>query len=183
MVMILICGYIGMMNWTRYVFNSKYSEITKQTFIKEIKHENGFPISPTVFENKLSVMYFWTTSCGVCYKKFPDLQELYIDYSDNKDIAISAVNVLYPKESPSDIYHSIRERGWSFPLFFLAKDDLNKYDDVDLNFYPYVLVLDYDNTVLYSGGFNYHPLVFVDNVRTIIEKYHNRTNKQSKNHL
>jgi len=45
--------------------------------------KNGAKVQLDTVKNKLIVLDFWTTTCGVCFKSFPDYEKIYLKYKDN----------------------------------------------------------------------------------------------------
>lgn len=93
---------------------------------------------------------FWSSTCGVCFKKFPDLQAL---YDKNKDkMAIASVFVPCRKNEQGPRGKSIIEKhGYTFPVWWVApKDTLLKVLKVDG--FPTVIVLDKNRNVIFRGN-------------------------------
>jgi thiol-disulfide isomerase/thioredoxin len=68
--------------------------------------------------DKFILLDFWTTRCGVCFQKFPKLQEAYDLYKNDKRVDIYAVNVPLPRDTALDPAGMIMKRGYTFPVYF-----------------------------------------------------------------
>lgn len=169
-VLFTAIGWVAAMNWTEYIFAGQSDNPVKTLYGLSFQDHDGREVSPD-FRNKISVYYFWTTSCGVCYKKFPELNALYHEFKDHRNISIRAVNVLLSeKENPRQIYQNIRSRNYDFPLVFFRDGVQTLKKDLNLYGFPHALVINTRGEVIHNGRFNNDPLVFVDNIRGIIEK-------------
>jgi thiol-disulfide isomerase/thioredoxin len=89
--------------------------------------------------NKIIVLDFWTTKCGVCYRLFPKIQELADYYHDNKNILIIAVN-----DGKTDSIEGFQKaKGidkYTFPFMY----DLNKtlHENLNIEAYPITCIID-----------------------------------------
>jgi len=169
-VLFTAIGWVAAMNWTEYIFARQSNNPVKTLSGLSFQDHDGREVSPD-FRNKISVYYFWTTSCGVCYKKFPELNDLYHELKDRQDISIQAVNVLLSeKEDPRQIYQNIRSRNYDFPLVFFKGGEQMLKEDLNFSGFPHVLVINDKGEIIHNGRFNNDPVVFVDNIQGIIEK-------------
>jgi thiol-disulfide isomerase/thioredoxin len=46
--------------------------------------EDSTKVSNDSFNNKILVLDFWNTGCGVCFRKFPELEEKFLKYQGQK---------------------------------------------------------------------------------------------------
>ena len=58
----------------------------------DIQNVQGETINLADFKGSYLLLDCWTTNCGVCYREFPILQELYNKYKDNRSIKIGALH-------------------------------------------------------------------------------------------
>lgn len=96
---------------------------------------------------------FWTSSCGVCYKKFPQLQSLFDRVEKGKtDVTVASVFVPCLKNEQENKGVSIIDSiGYTFPVWSITqKDTLLKVLGIDG--YPTVILLDKSKNVIYKGG-------------------------------
>ena len=104
-------------------------------------------------QNEYVLLDFWSSSCGVCYKKFPLLQSFFERAEkENSEIIVASVFVPYLKNEQEDkgasIIDSLR---YTFPVWSTSsKDSLLKTLDIDA--YPTVILLDKDRNVIYKGS-------------------------------
>ncbi len=116
-----------------------YSAANDSTFIRDLEY-------------RYVVLEFWHSSCGVCFKKFPMLQQLYDNYQDRNDVLVASVFVRYRAgeelEAGKDI---IREEGYTFPVYAVHRNS-SLISHADIEVFPTVLILDRDKTVLFKGS-------------------------------
>ncbi len=99
--------------------------------------------------DKIYVLDFWSTSCGRCFRKFPEVEEMYREYRDHPAVAIYAVNIPREKDGPDKAYRMIRERGYDFPVGILSgREDMKEFG---INGYPAVLMIDRSGRIVFKG--------------------------------
>lgn len=99
-----------------------------------------------LFKNrhKLYLLDFWSTSCGVCFKKFPKVQALYDQYKNNDKIEILAVNIRLPQDTDRMAAQLVANRGYSFPVLVAEETFKNSFG---VAYYPTVVMVKGDNIV------------------------------------
>lgn len=116
----------------------------------QIEVVNGSTLSIQDFDGKLTVFDFWTTTCGVCFEKFPKLENAYLQFQDNSDVVIYAVNVSADEDLPESALSAIRERGFRFPVAKALKPETSS-DLLGVRVYPTTFVVDSKLRVVYKG--------------------------------
>jgi len=104
-----------------------------------------------IFTGKYTVLDFWHTSYGVCFIKFPELDEQYLKYSSNRTVDIYAANVRLPQDKEGVSFEIISDRGYSFPTLQGgqvedAKDIFGVYG------YPTAIVLNKTGSIVFRGS-------------------------------
>lgn len=93
---------------------------------------------------------FWSSTCGICYKKFPEIQSLY----DRNEDKITAVSIFVPylkEEQEADGKPIIDKYGYTFPVWSVPSGDtLLKVLKIDC--FPTVILLDKDRNVIFKGN-------------------------------
>ena len=110
--------------------------------------EHRDTLSVADWEGKIVVLDFWTTSCGICFKKFPQVQSLYDKYKDNSKVAFYAVNAPIERDNKDQLFNLLREKGYTFPVL-LSCDSTSSY--MKVRAYPTVLILGTTGDVAYRG--------------------------------
>lgn len=172
LVILLIAGYFGMKNWLEYVF----SERENSNNIIEIKFnfqkENSGSITENDIQGKITVFYFWSTSCSVCFKKFPELEKLCQKYSDKEDIMIYSVNINVSRNDLNiNMYEKIRNLGYTFPVLVVP---LNEKDiclnNFWINAFPHSTIINKKGKIIHNDRFNNDPTVLINNIDKILTK-------------
>lgn len=57
-----------------------------------LRESNGRPVDNKSVKGQLVVLDFWNTGCGICFKKFPKLEQYHVRYRNNANIKFFAVN-------------------------------------------------------------------------------------------
>jgi len=114
-------------------------------------------ISLDNLEGEYIVLDFWTSSCGVCFRKFPEVQRVYDKWRDNEQIQLYGVFCRYEKneETPATGTKILQERGYTFPSLSLdIKTPMLK--ELGVNSYPTVLIFNNkDRTLIFRGSIEY----------------------------
>ncbi len=98
-------------------------------------------------KNKVVVMDFWTTTCGVCYRLFPKIQELSDHYKNNKDVIIIAVN----DGKTDSISKFMKAKGvdkYTFPFMYDISKTLNSF--LQIKAYPLTCIIDKKGNIRYK---------------------------------
>ncbi len=127
----------------------------------------------TFNDNDIVVLDFWTTSCGICFEKFPDYEQVFYKYSNNKNVKIYSVNVSLKKDTPSKTKDLVQALGYKFPTLY-ADGILNKkkLDRYGIRSYPHLLIIK-NNKIQYSGRMENNPLIFIYNINDEIKRIAN----------
>lgn len=114
-----------------------------------IRTSNGVTALESI-KSEYIMLDFWIPQCGVCYKKFPDFQSFYNKSKDKLTIA-SVFVTLYKGEQESEGKAIIEKRGYTFPVWSVAKQDtLLKVLKIDQ--YPTIILLDKNRNVIFRGS-------------------------------
>ncbi|MBD8490521.1 TlpA family protein disulfide reductase [Echinicola sp. CAU 1574] len=136
--------------WVHFIeFGNISGKVTnKKTIGFEAKAIDGETVSNESLKGKIVVLDFWFISCGPCWKKFPHLQSLYEQYKDNPAVEIFALNRPMTNDKPMQAFHSIKDRGYNFPVLQGTQKIM---DDFDIYVYPTVVVLNRNGSIIYMG--------------------------------
>ena len=118
--------------------------------------------------SKIVILEFWTTNCGVCFKKFPDLEKLYLKYKKNKEVEILSVNILLPTDNFKKVTQLVEDLNYKFPTVY-AESKNNVFQKLNFNYVPYYIILK-NNKILYSGVFQIEDYLITGNPELEIEK-------------
>ena len=118
------------------------------------------------FGGKVVVFDIWHSACGSCFKKFPELQQLYNEYSNDTTVKIISLNM--PLDKDGGLRPAKYTEKYSFDkLYFL---NAAEYEKVSIQGAPLVLILDKKGNCRYAGQLNSGWNIFTGNTRRIINK-------------
>ena len=113
------------------------------------------------FNGKFTILDFWNTGCGVCFREFPKFEEQYVKYSSNNNVVLYAVNVKLPRDKEGVAFEIFSERGYSFPTLQsgLSEDAKSIFG---VTVYPTVVVLNPAGVMVFRGN-KENAFSFVEN--------------------
>ena len=111
--------------------------------------EQKNPVTDDNFQNKIVLLDFWYSGCGVCFEKFPQLQTVYEKYRNDSSVMIFAVNTPIEEDKPNQAFEMIREEGNSFPVVVTKDADLA--EKFGVKFYPMTFVINRNGQIVYRG--------------------------------
>ena len=125
--------------------------------------DNTYCLTNESIKNKLIVLDFWHTACGVCFKKFPVLQEKYDKYKTNEKIEFYAVNIHLTRDTLNQALNTLKRLHYTFPVIVIDDDTLVKKFQV--SGVPVTIIIRNGLSIVYRGD--------IDRIDDIIEKYIN----------
>lgn len=125
---------------------------------------DGEFITNESLKDKMIVLDFWHTACGVCFKKFPELQKKYDKYKCVKGLNFYAVNIHIKRDSVNQAINTIRKLKYTFPVIVVDDDTLIKRFKVSS--VPMTVIIYNGTYVLYRGD--------VESVDKTIEDFINK---------
>lgn len=109
-------------------------------------------------KDKVIVLDFWSTSCAICFSKFPNLEKTFEKYKNNQQVEIYAVNVPLKNDSFDRTTKILDSIGYKFSKLY-AKSANEMKDSLNIYSFPHLLIIK-NGKIRYDG-------TFVDN-KTII---------------
>jgi thiol-disulfide isomerase/thioredoxin len=169
-ILILAAAFIGMPNWLSFVFNENKNEISLMPDIK-FHTEEDKAVSSDQFNGKIVILDFWSTSCGLCFKKFPEFDRLYSEYKDNKNIYFYAVNLFLKRDGKSGAKKIINDLNYSFKNLYTDKNEAEKIRKLlKINAVPAIVVIGKNGEIIYKGQLYTNKKVVINNIYDIINK-------------
>ncbi|MBG6061002.1 thiol-disulfide isomerase/thioredoxin [Flavobacterium sp. CG_9.1] len=129
-------------------------------------------------KDKIIVLDFWTTSCSICFTKFPDLEQTYLKYKNNPDVLIYAVNVPLRNDKFTKTTTILKKLGYTFPKIYAASAKQVE-DSLKVNAFPHLLILK-NGKIRFSGILETDKKVFMYTIDSQIEKLLNEGKKLGK---
>ncbi len=106
-------------------------------------------ITDSKFQNKIVLLDFWHTRCGVCFAKFPQVQSAYNQFHNDPEVLIYAVNKPIEEDSPTQAFEVIKEKGYSFPVLIASDPELP--EKLGVYGYPTTFVINPLGMVVFKG--------------------------------
>jgi thiol-disulfide isomerase/thioredoxin len=119
-------------------------------------------------KNKIIVLDFWSTSCSICFAKFPDLERTYLKYKNNPNVSIYAVNVPLKNDVFNKTTKILDSIGYQFPKLY-AKSGKEMNDSLNIVSFPHLLILK-NGKIRYDGILETNKNVYFYNIESQIEK-------------
>ncbi len=167
-VVILLLGYIGMPNWLSYTLHPGNTSSIRVPAI-QLYDENGNAFNLNAKTDKIIVLDFWTTSCGVCFKEFPNYEALKQQYSERKDIVFYAVNLIHRKEQLSKVKRVTNELPYSFEHLYSDINSVKQIrDSLGISMVPQIVIINKQSEVIYIGSLNAEKHILVNNFHDLI---------------
>jgi thiol-disulfide isomerase/thioredoxin len=166
---VLLLGYFGMPNWLAYSFSKNNADRFDAPPIQLIS-ENGEPFVLNNQSGKILVLDFWSTSCGICFKKFPDFDRIKQKYAAKTEIEFYAVNLIQPREELSAVKKVTSTFSYTFKTLYTDNHSANQIRELlKIEAVPAIVIINKNGEVVYTGDFNAEKYVFVDNTYDLIE--------------
>lgn len=169
--------YVGMSfampNWLSYSYNmNSNAHFAAPDF--ELMTSDSILLTNEDFEGKVVVFDLWTTSCGGCFRKFPDFDRFYQQYEQREDVKIYAVNIPTRGDTPEKIQRitnkQITAKGYSFPVLFAMENSDSFEKKFKYQLYPTAIVIDKKGIVRYTGTVNTLDYIKINNLGNIVQK-------------
>ena len=147
-----------------HYFNN-FKEVTSEVET-EIKLYNSKKELLKLDKNKIYVLDFWITSCGVCIEKFPLFNDVTNHFANKNKIEFFSVNVAIERDEFDKTVNFIENKKFDFENLYVFDDLESKKMGVLL--YPTIIIIK-NNKVVYNGYPAYEKYVILNNIYDIIE--------------
>ncbi len=107
-------------------------------------------ITNQLFENKIVLLDFWIKTCGLCFKKFPQVQAAYDKYKNDPSVAIYTINKSVKENKPNQVFEIMKEEGFSFPVVIPTDEELP--EKFGVKGYPTTFVINQTGQIVYKGN-------------------------------
>ncbi|MDD4175815.1 MAG: TlpA disulfide reductase family protein [Bacteroidales bacterium] len=119
---------------------------------------------------KVLVLDFWSTGCGACFRKFPDIETLHQHYA-NENVEVVAVNLLMRRDNPDSIVALTNRLPYSFGHYFTTRqsaDSLRQHFGIQA--VPNYVVINPAGRVIHNGRMTTERLTRVNNAYAIVDE-------------
>lgn len=154
-----MCVFLYFKGYDMWLHKISYETFTgviepKQVDSFQFQSAEGDTISIQDFKGKYVLVDCWYTYCGICYKKMPQVQELYDRYKDKSETVIFALHSrISDKEENSNTGSNIlsTSMGLTFPCFSIDIDN-PVLKELGVNSYPTVLIFNKKSELVFRGS-------------------------------
>ena len=168
--LIVAGGYIGMPNWLSYVFNKNSLPVQNDFSGVSFLDASNDTIFLSDINNPVIVLDFWSTNCGICYKKFPEFEKLHQRFINDERVSVYAVNILLKNQDITVPRKNKQLKKYSFPKLYTTYDQsLAVQKAFNFHAVPTLVILK-NKQLIYKGGLILDDRVFVNNTNKIINK-------------
>ena len=154
---IICCSFMYFKGYSLWLHKLNFGTFTGIVNHKAEKPEfqltdsNGNIITNQDFIGKYTVLDFWNTGCGVCFREFPKFEEQYVKYSSNNNVVLYAVNFKLSRDNEGVAFEIFSERGYSFPTLQGGKTE-DAENIFGVTVYPTVVVLNPAGVMVFRGN-------------------------------
>ena len=127
-------------------FTGKVEAYNLPTKFEAVDEQQNF-ISDNNFKKKVVLLDFWTTTCGICFQKFPQVQSVHEKYKNDSSVMILAVNNPIEEDKPNQAFNDIREEGHNFPVVITKDEDLA--EKFGVKGYPTTFIINQSGQIVY----------------------------------
>ena len=144
---------IGHENWIEYATYSKYETGINISCQKLTTDKDSLCMNSIA--KKYILLDFWSTTCGGCFERFPEVQELYNNLEGNENVTVASVFVAYKDENYSDGARILREAGYTFPVIGCTDWESSLISTLGIKRVPHVIILNENKEVIFRGSIKY----------------------------
>ena len=112
--------------------------------------QNNQLITNKAFHNRIVVLDFWHTQCGVCFRKFPEVQKLFNKYGKDQAVLLFAINNPSKQDTTGQAFAMLKDRGYTFPVVVPTVDTIPQAFGV--THYPTTIIIDKTGNVVFRGA-------------------------------
>jgi len=116
---------------------------------------SGEETTVAAIDGEYLLLDFWSSSCGVCFVKFPIVQELYDNVAGNPKVKLASVFVAY--REGEDVHRGeeiLKDKGYTFPVYSIEKDN-PIMEKCIIDGFPTVLILDGQRNLIFRGSIEF----------------------------
>jgi len=117
--------------------------------------------------DKIIVLDFWSTSCGICFEEFPEFESVYEKYKANREVEIYAVNYPLKRDKFEQTIKILDSIGYKFPKLY-AKSAKQIEDSLHFNTFPHLIIVK-NGKIRYDGMFETERNTMIYSIESEIE--------------
>lgn len=160
----LVAGTIILPN-VLVLLNSSNSSVNKD--FNGISLIDQFENPVKLDDSKIVVLDFWTTSCAICFEKFPDYEKYYMEFKSNPQVKLYSINVPLKGEKFNDIVSLVNELDYKFPTLYATS--IQEAENLGIYAYPHILIIK-NGKIRYEGMLVTKKYIFINHLKTEIKR-------------
>ena len=149
-IVVLVFSFVLEPQWRDYVtYDSLPEGLNVSPFKVETENDS---LKMASINKKYVVLDFWSSSCGICRREFPLVQDLHEQIQKEKnEVFLTSVFVKYDDEQFSDGQKILADYNCTFPMVSVSgNDSILKY--LNIQGFPEIIILDENKEVIFKGS-------------------------------
>lgn len=163
--LLLSVGTLLLPNYYNYSAQEENKIIAQDLPHLKILNENGDIVDLRKIKDKTIILDVWSSSCGICIKKFPEFEKLKIEFEKDTSIIFFTLNL--PEKRDVRVNVEKYTKSYSFRKLY-ADEKVQK--QLNIKAVPEYMIIDKEKKVRYVGSLNTGKFVFYNNFYDIIKK-------------
>lgn len=150
----LWCSYFGFDLWLhRLNFGSFNGIVRSESAIPlNFYRSDGTTVQVQELKHDFTILSFWTTGCGACFREFPAVQQLSDTYQNNSRVGVYGVFCWH--EPSGENYKTgeqiLSDERYTFPTFSINQND-SVLKAIKVTGYPTVVILNEQGKIAFRG--------------------------------
>lgn len=149
-IVVFVFSFVLEPQWRDYVaYGSLPEGLNVSTFKVETANDS---LEIASIHKKYVVLDFWSSSCGICRREFPLVQDLHEQIQQEKnEVFLTSVFVKYGDEQFADGQKILADYNCTFPIVSISgNDSILKY--LNIQGFPEIIILDENKEVIFKGS-------------------------------
>lgn len=163
LIFTLLVSFLILPNYQNFILNRNSS---RNITFKQIKLIDKNCNVVNFDKNKIIVLDFWNTSCGVCFKKFPEFEKFSKNFENESNIEFYSVNIPLERDKFSDVVNMVSKLNYDFKTIY-ATSVSEAANNLDVQVYPTILIIK-NNKIKFSGYLNIDEVILLYNTNNIL---------------
>lgn len=145
----------------------KNEDILDKTFSSKLTlvDDQGEKFNLKDKKGQVIVFDFWSSNCGVCFKKFPDFEKQYFNYQSDTLVSLYSLNLPIRGDDSARVRKMISK--YKFEKLFI--NEISAWEELDIKGVPTLIMIDKKGEIRFKGNLNSNKLIFYNNFNNLIK--------------